>query len=281
MASLRCSQSGKFIVCFRFNGRQYQRALKTSDHAKAKAWKGRIEDRIFRLESGERRLPPGVEPGDFIVRGRAALRRQEANAPVPVAASLSLAVVIEKYLAAQFTKAPSSVSTERTHLNNLKSVLGSLVDRPCEEITHGHLTTFLQQRRKTRAADTVKKERMTVRHLFAWACAQGFLTKNPARLLVKIQDVEDRNHRRDAALGHLFQRALLRHLREAILGSVLTLSTDRFITVATRKCRRTQRDTGGCDWTEGQAVDRPERGCRRRGGNGRGQCPRGLRLGVP
>jgi integrase len=225
MASLRRSPSGRLFICFRFAGQQYQRTLMTSDPARAKAMKGRIEDRIFRITSGDRRLPHGVDPGDFIVRGKAALRRAETNTPVPVAKSLSLAALIEKYLADQFTKAKSSIGTERTHLNNLKKVLGSVADRPCTEITLTHLTSFLQQRRKTRRANTVKKERMTIRHLFAWACGQGHLFANPAADLIKIKGSGDRKKkfRTTAMIEAIAQRGGLSSEELAALWDCLYL----------------------------------------------------------
>ena len=171
MASLD-QKNGVFVIRFRHGGKQFKKSLRTRDETDADGALHLVQHTIYRLTTGQLEIPPGVDPGDFIVGGGKMTAPPPAVDP-PTAPSPSLAALIEKYLAAQFTKAQPSVSTERTHLNNLKSVLGSLADGPCNEIAHGHLTTFLQQRRKNRAADTVKKERMTVRHLFAWACARN------------------------------------------------------------------------------------------------------------
>ena len=172
-------KNGIFVVRFRHGRKQFKKSLRTSDKTDAdgalRIWCSPRSTGSRPASSTSRRA---LIPETSLSLGESlppASRRQNLHRQ----RSHHLAALIEKYLAAQFTKAQPSVSTERTHLNNLKSVLGSLADRPCNEITHGHLTTFLQQRREKRA-DTVKKERMTVRQLFAWACRQGILTKNPA-----------------------------------------------------------------------------------------------------
>jgi integrase len=189
MASID-QKNGIYVVRFRHGGKQFKKSLRTSDKTDADGALHLVQHTIYRLTTGQLEVPPGVDPGDFIVSG--GKLTSPPPAPEPAPSTITLGGLIERYLESQFTKAQPSVSTERTHLNNLKSVLGSLVDGPCNEITHGHLTTFLQQRRKQRAADTVKKERMTVRQLFAWACAQGLLIKNPASDLPKIKGGGDR-----------------------------------------------------------------------------------------
>jgi integrase len=190
MASLD-QKNGVFVIRFRYGGKQFKKSLRTRDETDADGALHLVQHTLYRLTTGQLEIPPGVDPGDFIVSGGKMTAPPPAADP-PTAPSLSLAALIEKYLAAQFTKARSSVSTERTHLTNLKRALGSVSDGPCEKITHGHLTSFLQHRREQRAADTAKKERMTIQHLFAWACAQGILTQNPARELPKIKGGGDR-----------------------------------------------------------------------------------------
>jgi integrase len=223
MASLD-QKNGVFVIRFRHGGKQFKKSLRTRDQTDAVGALHLVQHTIYRLTTGQLEIPPGVDPGDFVVSGGKVIAPPPAADP-PTAPSVSLAALIEKYLAAQFTKAESSVGTERTHLNNLKSVLESLADRPCNEITHGHLTTFLQQRREKRAADTVKKERMTVRHLFAWACAEGILTKNPASDLPKIKGGGDRKgkFRTITEIEAIVQRGELNPEQQAALWDCLYL----------------------------------------------------------
>ena len=179
MASLD-QKNGVFVIRFRYGGKQFKKSLRTRDETDADGALHLVQHTIYRLTTGQLEIPPGVDPGDFIVSGGKMTAPPPAADP-PTAPSLSLAALIEKYLAAQFTKARSSMSTERTHLTNLKRVLGSVSDGPCDEINRAHLTSFLQQRREQRAADTAKKERMTIQHLFAWACARDPHAKSRSR----------------------------------------------------------------------------------------------------
>jgi integrase len=194
MASID-QKNGIFVVRFRHGGKQYKKSLRTSDKTDADGALHQVQHTIYRLTTGQLEVPPGVDPGDFIVSGGKLTAPPLAAKPPVAAPRVTLVELIEKYLAAQFTKAESSVSTERTHLTNLKRCLGDVADYPVDEITHAHLTAYLHERRKNRRADTVKKERMTVRQLFAWACAQDILTANPAADLPKIKGSGDHKNK--------------------------------------------------------------------------------------
>ena len=67
LASLRKPAKGQYTACFRFEGRHYQRSLKTTSLANAQAALGRIKDTIHLLATGRLTIPSGVDPGDFIV----------------------------------------------------------------------------------------------------------------------------------------------------------------------------------------------------------------------
>ena len=69
MPSLRRTQRGRYIVCFRFAQRQYQRALKTVNEKAAQAVLGRVTHRLFQLATGDDAIPDGVDAGDYIVNG--------------------------------------------------------------------------------------------------------------------------------------------------------------------------------------------------------------------
>jgi hypothetical protein len=68
MASLEHDEvSGRFLVRFRFGGREYKRSLKTSDRKEARGLPGRIEYTVQLIERGELDLPANADPATFIV----------------------------------------------------------------------------------------------------------------------------------------------------------------------------------------------------------------------
>jgi hypothetical protein len=154
---------GSFSVRFRYAGKPFKRTLKTTDSDEAQASLHLVGVTLHRLRTGQLFVPAGVDVGEFIVSG--------GNVTLPAApepaATPSVGALIEQYLAGQFTKAASSVSTERTHLKNLKRGLGAKADLPADQISHADLTLCLQQRRQKRHAETVKKERVTICQFFA------------------------------------------------------------------------------------------------------------------
>ncbi len=96
-----------FVARFRFQGKEYKKSLKTTRKVDAQAALLGIERAIHALTIGLTEVPPGVDPGDFIVSGgtlKAAARPRRRCRP--------LAALIEDYLANQAHKAPSSVYTK-------------------------------------------------------------------------------------------------------------------------------------------------------------------------
>jgi integrase len=95
--------------------------------------------------------------------------------------------LIDQYLANQAHKAPTTVYTERVHLNNLKKWLAGRVAQPADRITHRDLEHFLQFRLQQRNPRTVHKERETIRQMFGWLVAQEYLDASPAVALTTIR----------------------------------------------------------------------------------------------
>jgi len=129
VASLRKTKSGNFIICFRYQGKHCQRALKTKEPDAAKAAKGKVEHTIYRLTNGDTIAPPGIDVGDYIVWGEAAIAK--ANSQAELEPSIPTVVeLVQQYLNTQRgLKADSSLLTERCHLNNLKKALGPKAQR--------------------------------------------------------------------------------------------------------------------------------------------------------
>src|SRR5258708_720084 len=95
-----------YVARFRYLGKEYKKALKTTHLADARAAMHGIERAVHALLTGLLQIPNGVDPGDFIVSGgsiRVAAR--------PRRRILTLAELIEEYLGNLSHKAPSSVYT--------------------------------------------------------------------------------------------------------------------------------------------------------------------------
>jgi len=95
-----------YVARFRFQGKEYKKSLKTTRKPDAQAALLGIERAIHALTTGLAEVPPGVDPGDFIVSGgtlKSAARPRSRCRP--------LAALIDDYLANQAHKAPSSVYT--------------------------------------------------------------------------------------------------------------------------------------------------------------------------
>jgi len=202
-----------YSLRFRYGQKPFKRALKTTDKGEAEA-----------AHTGQLHIPAGVDVGDFILSG--GTLRPPVPASPPPAVIPSLTELVDRYLAAQFNKAESSVSTERTHLNNLKRELGPKAELPCDEIKHADLATCLQQRREKRHAETVKKERVTIRQLFVWAKAQGVILENPASNLPRVKGSGQRQRFRTLAeIDVILKRGGLTSNQQNDLWECLFLTT--------------------------------------------------------
>lgn len=242
MASLRHTPAGSFIVCFRYQGQQFQRALKTKDPGAAKAAMGRVEDALYKLSTGDLAVPPGVSPGDFIVWGEAAVAkaRKEPEAAEPKEPVPTLGGLIEAYLHSnQGLKADTSLGTERSHLKTLKKCLAAKVNLPADRITRSDLDGVLRQRRKEVEPVTVKKERQTIMLLFAWAVRNSHLPASPAEDLETIRAGRNRDSFRTleeveeiVARGELADDEALKSweslfLTQEEIGEILSLVKER------------------------------------------------------
>jgi integrase len=175
-----------FVARFRFEGKEFKKSLKTTRKADAEAAMHSIERAIHGLATGMFQVPPGIDPGDFILSGgtikHPARRRRRAA---------TLATLVDEYLEGQGHKAASTAYTEGVHLRNLKNKLGTKADGPADRVAHRDLESYLYARLKERSTSTVDKERTTIVQFFRWAVAHGHLEASPAAGLSPIQgDVE-------------------------------------------------------------------------------------------
>jgi integrase len=172
-----------FVARFRFGGKEFKRSLKTTRLADAKAAMNGIERAVHGLTTGLLHVPPGVDPGDYIVSGGTLKEPAKPRRRVP-----PLTDLIDEYLGSLAHKAASSAYTEGVHLRNLKRKLGPKADAPADRVTRRDLEQFLQERLKERTPSTVHKERDTVGQLFKWAVGHGYLDASPAAGLTPIKE---------------------------------------------------------------------------------------------
>lgn len=180
---------GTFHVRFRWGGRHYRRTLRTKTRPEAEAQFYTIKATISRLALGHLVIPAEVDPGDFIVSGgllTAPLRAVPAD-DVPTLRSL-----IEEFKTTRYTVAPSTLSTEKTHLSHLSNSLTAKLDKPCNQVIQRDLDRHLFERSQAVVADTVSKERATIGQLFRWAVEQGYLASSPAAKLARIKGAAER-----------------------------------------------------------------------------------------
>ncbi len=173
-----------FVARFRYQGKEFKKSLRTTNPTDARAAMHSVEQVLHRLATGQIQIPPGVDPGDFILSGGTLQAARRSRAP-------SLNTLVQDYLASQAHKAASTVYTEGVHLRNLLRHFGDRSQRSVDQMVHRDLEQFLQARLKKRSAATVHKERSTIVQFFDWAVANGVLALSPATRLSSIKgDVE-------------------------------------------------------------------------------------------
>lgn len=178
MASLRQTGSrGRFLALFRFNGRQFQRALKTTQRKEALAQITRIDDLITLIERGRIEIPSDVDPGDFIVSdGRLAKSR-------PARELVRLHELFDTYRSALpvGAKETRTISGEELHIRHLTRHLGA--NRAIASIALADIQEYVAKRSrddyrgKTMTVDTIKKELSTLRLIWNWALTENRISR--------------------------------------------------------------------------------------------------------
>lgn len=182
MASLR-SRKGHFHAVFRYGGKLYERSLNTEKDSLARQALGRVEGALHCLRIGQLKIPPNVDPGDFIVSG-GTLQTVEPDRPE----GPSVAVAKAAYLQGQKNLiADSYLDSQRTHLGHFCQFLGNADSLPCDQVTKQHLERFVQMRLGIRDPNTVVRERNTLIRFFDWAKSQGHIEESPAAGLEPIK----------------------------------------------------------------------------------------------
>src|SRR4051812_45736331 len=134
-----------YVARFRYQGKEYKKSLKTTSLVDARAAMHGVEQAIHRLATGMAQVPPGVDPGDFILSGGTLKQAAARRANVP-----SITAPVEDDPANQSPIPPSYLSPQPVHLRNFRKRLGNRADTPCARLTHRDLEKFLQARLKER-----------------------------------------------------------------------------------------------------------------------------------
>lgn len=184
-----------FHVRFRINGREYKKSLKTSDRSAAGVALHTIELTLHRLLIGEKAVPDGVDPGDFILSGGTIQKPPDPPPPPlpPPPAKPSTRTLIEKYKESQKNVlAPTYHSSQATHLRHLVRHLGDLADAPCDQVTFEELDGYLKKRLEDWHKNTVERERITLLQFYKWLVEHKHLTDSPAVRLKRIAGGKER-----------------------------------------------------------------------------------------
>jgi integrase len=233
-------KNGVYLARFRLQGREYKKSLKTRDRKAAAAAMHRVEDALHRLGVNVLSLPPGVDPGDFVVSG-GTLTASPATPPPRPAPSLD--AVMTEYLANLGHLAESNRYTIAVHLRNLKKKLGDKVKGPIDQVTKADLQGFIQARLKERSRTTVGKERGTVVQFFRWAAGRQYLGDSPAAELEKLPASRKLAHFRTAEeIEAVLSRGGLTLAESWALWDGLYLTPDEIADLLAAMRRRARRD---------------------------------------
>lgn len=177
MASLHQDpKSSVYRIRFRFNGRNVQRSLKTTQKRRASSVCLQVEETLDLIERGRIEIPPNADPITFIISGG-----QATQSTKPIM-SIGLSTLFEIYEERMPTgrKEESTLASERIHLKHLKKHLGA--NRTVQTLTKSNLQTYVDKRLKEKwrgksiSPDTVRNELVTLRLLWNWGVKEGLLS---------------------------------------------------------------------------------------------------------
>lgn len=167
--------SSNFRIRFRYNGRNIQRSLKTSNRRKAVAMCQQVEETLHLIERGRIEIPGGIDVIGFILAGG------QVTPQTKPSKSIGLSTLFETYLERlpKGRKEESTLLSERIHVKHLKRHLGA--NRTVQTLTKANLQTYVEKRLKDAwrgkplTPETVRNELVTLRILWNWGVKEGLL----------------------------------------------------------------------------------------------------------
>lgn len=178
MASYRHDKrSGRFLVVFRYCGRQFQRTLKTASRRQAQAAAARVEDTIRLIEQGRIEVPDDVDPGDFILSDGRLVKPQPQTAPV----RLNELFELYKSSLPSGVKEEQTLAGEQIHFRHLVKHFGA--KRIVQSIGLPDVQQYVAARSsdvyrgRSITVDTIRKELSTFRLVWNWALTQERISR--------------------------------------------------------------------------------------------------------
>ena len=177
MATLeRVSDAGHYRIRFRYGGLSFKRTLKTTIEKEAEGMRARVEETIHLLERGRLAIPPGADPGTFI------LTEGKLNGKPVLAKAMTIEELFKLYDAGlpDGLKEPNTRATERLHVKHLKRILGGIT--AAQSLTLNNIQQYCDKRanekgkRATIRPQTIKKELDTLRVIWNWGVSLGFVS---------------------------------------------------------------------------------------------------------
>lgn len=167
--------SSNFRIRFRYDGRNIQRSLKTSNRRRAGALCQQVEETLDLIDRGRIEIPCGVDPIAFILAGGKVVQQNKPSK------SIGLSKLFETYLERmpKGRKEESTLLSERIHVKHLKKHLGA--NRTVQTLTKAILQTYVEKRLKEKwrgkpiTPETVRNELVTLRILWNWGVKEGLL----------------------------------------------------------------------------------------------------------
>jgi integrase len=179
MAGLRKDErTGTWLIDFRFGGKRFLRSTETDSERIAESVRGKVEETIRLLTQGRIEMPPGAEPGLWIVSGGKLDSKPTVNV-------VGFAEVCAGYVADQHQK-KGTAYTEGIHIGHLKRILGGATR--FAGLTVKEMQGYVNARHKEEwrgepiGGETIHKELVTFGKIWKWATVRGMVTgQNPCK----------------------------------------------------------------------------------------------------
>lgn len=168
-------ESQVYRVRFRFQGRNVNRSLRTTDEQAAQTMCARVEETLRLVEQGRIVVPADADPLEFVLADG---RPSKEPKPSQAAGLTEFFSIYESTLPPGH-KEQSTLDGEKIHLKHLKRHLGP--HRTVQSITKADLQQYVAKRLKDKyhgkptRPDTIRKELVTLRMLWNWGVDQGLL----------------------------------------------------------------------------------------------------------
>jgi len=170
MSYLQQRPSGLYQLVFRFGGRRFKKALKTTQMDVAEAARVRLDESLRLVANGRLPIPDGADIPTFL------LSDGKLNGKPTLPATLTLAKLFQGYLEhlPDGMMESNSLYTAKIHMAHFERVLGKAF--PIKWLTLDDLQGYVQQRGKEKgrrqgkvSPTTMRKELTTLSAVWNWA----------------------------------------------------------------------------------------------------------------